>query len=140
MDSGTRSTPMRLPRQLGRFVGRSQEMADVAALLASDRLVTVTGTGGSGKTRVALEVGARLQDRFPDGVAFVDLAPIRDADLVPATIAAALDVGRHPRQTIIDALVGSIGDRRLLLILDNLEQLRGAEPGIAALLGRCAGL
>src|SRR6476659_5888041 len=140
MDSGARSTPMRLPRQLGRFVGRSQEMADVAALLATDRLVTLTGTGGSGKTRVALEVGAIIADRFPDGVAFVDLATIRDADLVPATIAAALGVGRHPRRTIIDTLVEAIGDRRLLLILDNLEQLRGAEPAIADLLGRCADL
>jgi predicted ATPase/DNA-binding CsgD family transcriptional regulator len=140
MDSGARSTPMHLPRRLGRFVGRGQEMADVGALLATDRLVTLTGTGGSGKTRVALEVGATVQDRFPDGVAFVDLAPIRDADLVPATIAAALGVGRHPRRTIIETLVEAIGDRRLLLILDNLEQLRGAEPAIADLLGQCADL
>ena len=88
-------------------------MADVEALLATGRLVTLTGTGGSGKTRIALEVGAALHHRFRDDVAFVDLAPIHDAHLVPATIAAALGVGRHPRQTIIDTLVRFIGDRRL---------------------------
>ena len=140
MDSADGSATTRLPRQLGRIVGRRRELADVEALLATDRLVTLTGTGGSGKTRVALEVGATLLDRFPDGVVFVDLAPIRDADLVPATIAATLGVGRHPRRTMADTLAESIGARRLLLILDNLGQLRGAEPGIADLLGRCPDL
>jgi predicted ATPase/DNA-binding CsgD family transcriptional regulator len=132
--------PSGLPKQLGPFVGRRRELADLEALLASDRLVTVTGTGGSGKTRVALEVAAALGGRFPNGVFFVDLAPIRDPDLVPATIAAALGVRRHPRQTVIDTLIGSIGERRLLLILDNLEQLRGAEPTIGELLGRSPNL
>ena len=140
MENGNGSPATRVPRLLGRIVGRRQELADVEALLATDRLVTLTGTGGSGKTRVALEVGATLLDQFPDGVVFVDLAPIRDPDLVPATIAAALGVGRHPRRTIVDTLVERIGERRLLLILDNLEQLRGAEPGIADLLGRCPDL
>ena len=72
---------MGLPRQLSPIVGRRRELAEVEALLATDRLVTLTGTGGSGKTRVALELGATLLDRFPDGVVFVDLAPIRDPDL-----------------------------------------------------------
>jgi predicted ATPase/DNA-binding CsgD family transcriptional regulator len=140
MESENGRPAVSLPRQLGPIVGRRQELADVEALLATDRLVTLTGTGGSGKTRVALEVGATLLDRFPDGVVFVDLAPIRDPDLVPATIAVALGVRRHPRRTILDTLVGSIGEQRLLLILDNLEQLRGAESRIAALLGRCPSL
>src|SRR6478735_5507562 len=131
MDSDDERPAARLPRPLGRTVGRRREIAEVEALLATDRLVTLTGTGGNGKTRVALEVGATASDRFLDGVVFDDLAPIRDADLVPTTIAAALGVRRHPRRTIIDTLVEAIGDRRLLLILDNLEQLRGAEPAIA---------
>src|SRR3954471_1829736 len=126
-----------LPRPLGPTLGRHLEIAEVEALLGSDRLVTLTGTGGTGKTRVALEVGATVRDRFPDGVVFVDLAAIRDPDLVHVTIAAALGVRSHPRRTILETLVANIGERRLLLILDNLEQLRGAEPGIAALLGRC---
>ena len=132
--------PAGIPRQLGSFVGRRRELADLEALLASDRLVTLTGTGGSGKTRVALEVAATLADRFPDSAFFVDLAPIRDPDLVPTTIAAVLGVRRHPRRTVIDTLIASIGERRLLLILDNLEQLRGAEPAIAELLGSCPNL
>jgi len=129
-----------LPRQLGPIVGRRRELAELEALLVTDRLVTLTGTGGSGKTRVALEVAVPLGDRFPDGEFFVDLAPIRDPDLMPATIAAALGVRRHPRRTVIDTLIGNIGERRLLLILDNLEQLRGAEPAIAELLGSCPNL
>ena len=140
MDSDDERPAARLPRPLGRTVGRRREIAEVEALLATDRLVTLTGTGGNGKTRVALEVGAAVSDRFPDGVVFVDLAPIRDADLVPTTIAAALGVRRHPRRTILETLLAKIGERRLLLILDNLEQLRGAEPGIGALLERCPGL
>src|SRR6266540_7499631 len=107
-----------LPRQLGPIVGRRRELAELEALLVTDRLVTLTGTGGSGKTRVALEVAVPLGDRFPDGEFFVDLAPIRDPDLMPATIAAALGVRRHPRRTVIDTLIGNIGERRLLLILD----------------------
>jgi predicted ATPase/DNA-binding CsgD family transcriptional regulator len=129
--------PSGIPKQLGAFVGRRRELADLEALIASDRLVTLTGTGGSGKTRVALEVAATLGGRFPNGVFFVDLAPIRDPDLVLATIAAALGVRRHPRRTVMDTLIGSIGDRRLFLILDNLEQLRGAEPAIGELLESC---
>ena len=140
MESEDERPAARLPRPLGHTVGRRRELAEVEALLATDRLVTLTGTGGNGKTRLALEVGATVADRFPDGVVFVDLAPIRDADLVPATIAAALGVRRHPRRTILETLVANIGEQRLLLILDNLEQLRGAEPGIAALLERCPDL
>src|SRR4051794_28834420 len=102
MESEDGRTAARLPRPLGHTVGRRRELAEVQALLATERLVTLTGTGGNGKTRLALEVGATVADRSPDGVAFVDLAPIHDADLVLTTIAAALGVRRHPRRTILD--------------------------------------
>ena len=121
---------------MGHTVGRARELAEIEALVGNERLVTLTGTGGNCKTRLALDVGATVSDRFSDGVVFVDLAHVRDAELVPATIAAALGMRRHPRRTIIDTLVENIGDRSLLLILDNFEQLRGAELD-AALLGRC---
>src|SRR6478736_3387908 len=101
MESDDERPAASLPRPLGHTVGRRREFAEVDALLATDRLVTLTGTGGNGKTRLALEVGATVAERFPEGVVFVDLAPIRDADLVPATIAAALGLRRHPRRTIL---------------------------------------
>ena len=112
-----------LPTQLSRFIGRERELQELAALLGRDRLVTLTGPGGSGKTRLGLELARRVSDRFPDGVLFVDLAPISDPQLVPATIAAVLGVRAHPRRQYLDVLVETIGEQRLLLMLDNLEQL-----------------
>src|SRR3954454_8729547 len=120
MESEDGRSAARLPRPLGHTVGRRRDLAEFQALPATDRLVTLPGTGGNGKTRLALEVGATVSDRFPNRVVFVDLAPIHDANLVPTTIAAALGVRRHPRRTILDTLVANIGERRLLLILDNL--------------------
>ena len=112
-----------LARRPGRRGGR-----EVAALRAAGRLVTLTGAGGSGKTRLAVEAAAALVDEFADGVYFVDLAPLREPDLVPGAIAGALGLPDA------DELDERLRERELLLVLDNLEQLVDAAAAIAALL------
>jgi predicted ATPase len=115
-------------------------MADVAAMLDSSRIVTLTGPGGIGKTRVAIAVGHRLVGSFPDGVVFVDLAPLRDPVLVLPTIAAAVGVREGDGRPIRDALVDALRSRRLLLIVDNVEQVADATPEISHLVAACASL
>jgi predicted ATPase/DNA-binding CsgD family transcriptional regulator len=122
------------------FIGRERELADLEALLGVARLVTITGAGGSGKTRLALELVARVRDERPDEAIFIDLVPIRNADLVVSTIAAAVGVRGEPQRLLIDTLVDRLAERRFLLILDNLEQLPDAGPIIAQLLSRCSNL
>ncbi len=92
------------------------------------RLLTLTGPGGSGKTRLAVEATAGLGDEFPDGVVLVDLAPISDPDLVAAAIADALGLGERPGQERAEVLVAYLRDRRALLVLDNFEQVLAAAP------------
>src|SRR5207247_406228 len=108
-----------LPISLTSFLGREREAERLKELLATRRLVTLTGPPGTGKTRLALEVAADLASQFADGVVFVPLAPIRDPDLDFPTIAQRLGVpllaDRSPVERLIDALAG----RRLLLVLDN---------------------
>jgi predicted ATPase/class 3 adenylate cyclase len=135
--------PNNLPVQLTRFIGRREEVAHVRELLAANRLLTLTGTGGTGKTRLALEVAAESLVEFPDGVFFVDLAPIADEGLVASAIASAIRV-RDSAGEVIDVVVDHLRERNLLLVLDNFEQvvqaaaavvdpvLRGA-PGVKAL-------
>jgi predicted ATPase len=117
------SLPNNLPRQLTSFVGRERELAEVKRLLASSPLVTLTGTGGCGKTRVALQVAADLLDTYPDGVWLVELASVTDAVLVPDTVASALGVRGSPTQPIQATLLSYLRDRRLLILLDNCEHL-----------------
>ena len=99
--------------------------------------MTATGPGGSGKTRLALEVGARLQRAFAHGVVFVDLAALRDAELVLATIATTLGVREQPGQPLRETLTRVLAPKQMLLLLDNCEQVLGAAPEIATLLARC---
>jgi predicted ATPase/DNA-binding CsgD family transcriptional regulator len=132
--------PHALPTQLSRFIGRARELQELVTLQGRARLVTLTGPGGSGKTRLGLELARRVSDRFPHGVLFVDLAPITDPELVPATIAAVFGIGAHPRRDFLDLLVGRIDEQRLLLILDNLEQLPRAGPIVGTLLSECSNL
>ena len=115
--------PGNLPTERTPLIGRSSELARLTGLLERHRLVTITGVGGVGKTRLALQLGADVLDRFPDGAWLVALASIRDQGLVPSTVAAALGVPERPPRPLIDVLCDAIGSRELLLILDNCEHL-----------------
>ncbi len=129
--------PIRLPTPLTALLGRDAEVRQVVGLLASHRLVTLTGPGGVGKTRLAIEAARAAAPAFPDGVVFVDLAPLRDPALVLPAIAQVLEVREAPGIPLDRALAAALGERRLLLVLDNLEQVVAAAAGIAALLTAC---
>lgn len=112
-----------LPASLSSFIGREREIAEVEKLLAADRLVTLTGAGGCGKTRLALEVAARKLELFADGVWFVDLAPLSDPQLVGQTVAHALGAREEPGRPVFDTLEGFVAHRKLLIVVDNCEHL-----------------
>jgi predicted ATPase/class 3 adenylate cyclase len=117
------SIPNNLPLQLTSFIGREKEIAEILRLVEANRLVTLTGSGGVGKTRHALQVGAEILDAFPDGVWFVDLAAITNPELVVHAIAAALGVREDPNQPMLDVLKDHLASRRTLILLDNCEHL-----------------
>ena len=112
-----------LPASLSSFIGREREIAEVEELLVADRLVTLTGAGGCGKTRLAIEVAARKLDLFADGVWFVDLAPLSDPQLVGQTVAHALGAREEPGRPVFDTLEGFVAHRKLLIVVDNCEHL-----------------
>ena len=111
------------PAQLTSFIGRERETAAVQELLAGTRLLTLTGAGGSGKTRLALEVASRVGARYPDGVAWVELAPLSNPELVPRHVADALGVRRDGIRSAGEALLEALRDWDALLVLDNCEHL-----------------
>jgi predicted ATPase/class 3 adenylate cyclase/DNA-binding CsgD family transcriptional regulator len=126
-----------LPTQLTSFVGREAEMNEVRELLAENRLVTLTGAGGAGKTRLAIQVAAKMSGEFGDGVWYVDLAPITDPGLAPVTVARALGLPDQPGRSTMDTLLRHVVDRQMLVVLDNCEHLLDACADLAAaLLGR----
>ena len=130
-----------LPAQVSSFVGREGELADVRALVGGSRLVTLTGAGGAGKTRLGLQVAAGLLDGTRDGVWFADLAPLRDPDLVAVTVADVLGVRQEPGRPVLDTLVEAVGRGYLLVVLDNCEHVIGACAKLAdALLRGCPNL
>lgn len=130
-----------LPAQLTSFVGRDMQMADIRNLLAGNRLVTLTGAGGAGKTRLALEVSASAPTEFPDGVWYVDLAPITNPLVVPITIARTLGLPDQPGRTLLETVLTFIGDRKVLILLDNCEHLLDVSGQmVVELLNGCAGL
>ena len=112
-----------LPVQLTSFVGRRHEVAEVATLVKTMRLVTLTGAGGAGKTRLALAAAAELLDGSGDGVWFVDFAPLVDPELVATAIATSVGVRDEPGRPILDTLADALSSRRLLLVLDNCEHV-----------------
>lgn len=124
-----------LPAQLTRFIGRAQELADLVRILPTCRLLTLTGAGGSGKTRLAHEAASLTQGRF-DGVAWVDLASEVDGGLIPQQVALALQVSERPGVATTDVLARAIGSAHLLLVLDNCEHLVEATAGFAGRLLR----
>jgi predicted ATPase len=118
-----RGKPNRLPRPRSRFVGRQQELADCAALLLESRLVTLTGIGGSGKTRLAIKLAQRLYARFSDGVYFADLLPIQDPDRVARAVAVAIDLRIDDQADARDSLARHLHGQDVLVVLDNCEHL-----------------
>jgi class 3 adenylate cyclase len=115
--------PNNLPVQRTSFVGREKEMAEVRRLLAQHRLVTLTGPGGTGKTRLALQVASEALESFEDGVWLVELAPLTDPLLIPQTTATALGITESPGETFTQALVEYLVSRQILLIFDNCEHV-----------------
>src|SRR6202044_3539036 len=130
----------RLPVPMTPLVGRERDLEKVLATLTGPgiRLVTLTGTGGVGKTRLSLAAAAAMDHDFPQGVFFIPLAAVRDAEVMWKTIADGLDVAADGPAA--DAVTGYLRDRRALLVLDNLEQLDGAAGVVAALLTAAGGL
>jgi predicted ATPase len=125
--------PNNLPSQLTSFVGRAREIDGIKEALAETRLLTLTGPGGTGKTRLSIQVGMDLLGTFEQGVFFVPLASIEDPGLVPSTIAHTLGLAEETRP-IVETLTEHLRDKELLLILDNFEQITGAGPVVADLL------
>jgi predicted ATPase/DNA-binding CsgD family transcriptional regulator len=129
-----------LPTQVTSFVGREREMAEIGHLLATARVLTLTGPPGTGKTRLALEVAAQTLDRFKDGTFLVDLAPIADPQLLLGKIAQTLGVREITGQPLAETLKAYLREKRLLLLLDNFEQIIAAAPLVGDLLSALPGL
>lgn len=128
--------PTNLPVLANALIGRSRELKETQALLARDevRLLTLTGAGGTGKTRFALQIAAEQLEEFANGVFFVSLAPVRDWELVVPTIAQTLGLREQPGETRLETLTEYLSDKQLLLLLDNFEQVVPAAAEISGLL------
>ncbi|MEZ0240801.1 MAG: adenylate/guanylate cyclase domain-containing protein [Chloroflexota bacterium] len=132
--------PNNLPTQLSSFVGREAELEEAGRLLAANRLLTLTGPGGTGKTRLSLQVAANAADDYPDGIFFVALETVREPALVAARLLSAVglpETGTRPAETVLREW---LAEKRVLFVLDNLEQVLGAGPVIADLLRAAPGL
>ena len=137
----TRRHNNNLPPARTSFVGRGSEKLVLKRLLAMTRLLTLTGAGGCGKTRLALEVARDLVGAYPEGAWLVDLAPLSKAELVPQAVAQALGVREQPARPLLETLKDALRSRKLLLVMDNCEHLVEAVDGLAdALLDSCPGL
>jgi predicted ATPase/DNA-binding SARP family transcriptional activator/Flp pilus assembly protein TadD len=132
--------PHGLPAPVDELIGREREVAELRHLLATARLVTLTGPGGVGKTRLALAAAHAAAEIFPDGACFADLAPLEDPALVLPTIARSLGVREEPGVSLLDTVTDHLGSRALLLLIDNMEHVLVAAPVVPDLLATCAGL
>ena len=136
----TGALPGNLPRQLTSFIGRERELRDLKELLERSRLLTLTGPGGSGKTRLGLQLAGQVASGFPDGVYFVALAPVGNPDLVLSSIAQGVGLGDVGNRPLLDRLSSHLESARVLLLLDNFEHLTVLAPVVAALLQATAEL
>src|SRR6266508_2986133 len=116
-------TPTNLPVQLTSFIGRERGLAEVERLISTSRLVTLTGAGGCGKTRLAIQIGNNIKDVFADGVWLADFVPLREPELVPQHVAQAFDLRPVPNQSLNELLLNFVRPKQMLLILDNCEHL-----------------
>jgi predicted ATPase/DNA-binding XRE family transcriptional regulator len=138
LEESVKTPPQNLPLQLTSFFGREEVVKEIVDLLAHTPLVSIVGTGGAGKTRVAVAVGTTLLTSFPDGVWFVDLSPINDPALVPQALAAALRVQESPNRPLSEALIAYLERKRVLIIFDNCEHvMSGARMVVESLLREC---
>jgi non-specific serine/threonine protein kinase len=129
--AGGATTPNNLPRERSHFIGRERELAECARALDDSRLLTITGIGGSGKTRLALKLAEALLDRFPGGVWYADFAPINDAERIALTLAAALDLREEPGTPLLDTIAKRLHNKKALIILDNCEHVLGSAAELA---------
>src|SRR5215217_2579490 len=131
-----------LPVPLTGLIGRETEVGALTALVrrVDVRLITLTGPGGTGKTRLSLEVADAVRGDFPDGVFFVALAGVGDPSVVLPTVAHALGVREQGDRTLVEQIATAVGERRLLVVLDNFEQVAAAAPDVSALLVSCPGM
>ena len=138
VDAPPKETRSALPAPPNRLIGRARELADLRSLLSRDdvRLVTLTGAGGGGKSRLALELARELEPEFANGAAFVPLAPLADERFVVPVIARALGLDDPNGRTTLDSLAAALEPCELLLVLDNAEHLREAAPAYAELVAR----
>ncbi len=132
------ATPNNLPQQLTSFVGRERERAEVEEMLTSTRLLTLLGMGGLGKTRLSLQIGASVMDAYPDGVWFIDLQTIRDDSLVASETARVLGVREEAGRPLMQTLCAHLKTRKLMLIIDNCEQVIDACADVANAILRAA--
>jgi predicted ATPase len=127
-----------LPRQLTSFLGRDSVVAEIVSLLTTNLLVNLVATGGAGKTRTAVEVARRVFDRFPDGVWFVELAPLKDPDLLTSALAGALRIQETVRRSLLETILAYLQRKRLLIVLDNCEHvIAQARIVVGSLLREC---
>jgi predicted ATPase/class 3 adenylate cyclase len=135
---GNPALPNNLPAQLATFIGRHRELSEVRALVESARLVTLTGAGGAGKTRLGLQVAAELLDGSGDGVWLVDLAAVTDEGAVASAISRALQIAEAPARPVLDTLLDALAPQDILIVMDNCEHLIGACAKVAdAIVTRC---
>ena len=123
--------PNNLPVQLTSFVGRENEIAELKQELESHHLITLTGSGGTGKTRLSLQVAAELLEKFDHGVWFIELAPLADPDLIPQTILSSIGISEQPNKTPLEILKEYLHEKKVLIVLDNCEHLVTASAKVA---------